>query len=224
MTGSNAPETTADEKQGADKPGLGPFARLAVEAGPLVVFFVVNRMEGIMAGTGAFMAATLVSVVLSHRLDRRLPLMPLISCGFVMLFGGLTLALDDALFIKIKPTVVNLLFAAVLGIGLALKRPFLKMLMGAMIELDDQGWRVLTLRWAVFFVVLAVLNEIVWRSMSTDAWVNFKVFALMPLTLLFGLANVPLIMRHQVGGAEAGGGGARAREAAVEQAEDTLTN
>ncbi|MEQ8967720.1 MAG: septation protein A [Azospirillaceae bacterium] len=230
MTGSTPPETTADSKpahntQGADtvaadKPGLGPFARLAVEAGPLVVFFVVNRLEGIMAGTGAFMAATLVSVVLSHRLDRRLPLMPLISCGFVMLFGGLTLALDDALFIKIKPTVVNLLFAAVLGIGLALKRPFLKMLMGAMIELDDQGWRVLTLRWAVFFVVLAVLNEIVWRSMSTDAWVNFKVFALMPLTLLFGLANVPLIMRHQLGGAD----GARAREAAAEQAEDTLTN
>jgi len=221
MTGPTAAEPDPEIAEKTDgKPGLGPFARLAVEAGPLVVFFVVNRMDGIMAGTAAFMAATLVSVVMSHRLDRRVPLMPLISCGFVLLFGGLTLALDDALFIKIKPTVVNLLFAAVLGAGLVLRRSFLKMLMGAMLELDDAGWRILTLRWAVFFVVLAALNEIVWRTMSTDAWVNFKVFALMPLTLLFGLANLPLILRHQTGSADT----RTAAEAAAEQAEDTLTN
>lgn len=197
---------------------VSPYLRLAIEAGPLVVFFIVNRFEGIMAGTGVFMAATLVAVLVSLKLERRLPLMPIVSCFFVMLFGGLTLALDDALFIKIKPTVVNLLFAAVLFVGLATGRGFLKLLMGTMLQLDDAGWRKLTWRWAFFFIVLAILNEIVWRGFSTDTWVSFKVFGLMPLTLVFAMAQVPLIMRHQP--AEAGPGDAVEKAAA--QAEDTV--
>lgn len=175
-----------------------PLLRMALEGGPLVAFFIVNRMEGIMTGTAVFMAATLVSVALSYWLERRVPLMPLIGCGFVMVFGGLTLWLDDALFIKIKPTVVNLLFAGILFGGLAFRRIFLKLLMGTVLNLTDEGWRVLTWRWAFFFVFLAILNEIVWRSLSTDAWVNFKVFGIMPLSVAFGAAQIPLIMKHTV--------------------------
>jgi intracellular septation protein len=175
-----------------------PLARLALEAGPLAVFFIVNRMEGIMVGTAAFMVATILSVAVSYRLERRMPLMPLIGCGFVMLFGGLTLWLDDELFIKLKPTVVNLLFAAILFAGLATGRTFLKLLMGSVLSLTDEGWRILTWRWAFFFVFLAVLNEIVWRTLPTDAWVNFKVFVLMPLTIVFAMAQLPVIMKNTV--------------------------
>ncbi|MEO3432572.1 septation protein A [Inquilinus sp. CAU 1745] len=175
-----------------------PLLRMALEAGPLVAFFIVNRMEGIMTGTAVFMVATLVSVALSYWLERRVPLMPLIGCGFVMVFGGLTLWLDDAIFIKIKPTVVNLLFAGILFGGLAFGRVFLKLLMGTVLNLTDEGWRLLTWRWAFFFIFLAILNEIVWRSLPTDAWVNFKVFGIMPLSIAFGAAQIPLIMKHTI--------------------------
>ena len=174
-----------------------PFRRLALEAGPLVVFFVTNNLYGIMIGTGAFMAATAVSLTLSLRLERRVPLMPLVGAVFVLIFGGLTLALDDDLFIKLKPTVVNCLFATILFVGLATGRSLLKLLMGSMLQLDEAGWRSLTWRWAFFFVALAILNEIVWRNFSTDFWVNFKVFGLMPLSVL-GAAQIPLILRHQI--------------------------
>ena len=178
--------------------GISPWLRIVLEMGPLVVFFVTNRLGGIMAGTAAFMVATPIAVALSYRLEKRIPVMPLVGCGFVMLFGGLTLWMEDDFFIKVKPTIVNLLFAAVLFVGLALKRPYLKLLMGAVLHLDDEGWHRLGLRWAVFFVVLAVLNEIVWRNFSTDFWVGFKTFGLMPLTLVFAIFQVPLITAHQI--------------------------
>lgn len=177
---------------------MSPAIRLATEAGPLVLFFIANRMEGIMVGTAVLMVATLVAIAVAYRLERKVPVMPLVGCAFVVLFGGLTLIFDDELFIKIKPTVVNLLFAGVLFVGLAMRQLFLKVLMGTVLSLTDRGWYLLTWRWAGFFVVLALLNEIVWRSMSTDAWVNFKVFGLMPLSLAFGLAQLPLLMRHQI--------------------------
>lgn len=172
--------------------------RLLIEAGPLVVFFVTNWQAGIMVGTAAFMMATAISFILSYRLERRLPLMPLVGCFFVTVFGGLTLWFDDEIFIKLKPTIVNLLFASVLFAGLVMRRNPMKIILGAMIQLDDDGWRKLAVRWAGFFVVLALLNEIVWRSLSTDAWVNFKVFGIMPLTLVFSAFQMPLILRHQV--------------------------
>ncbi len=183
---------------------MTPLIRLLVEAGPLAVFFFTNAQAGIMIGTGAFMAATLVSVAISWRVERKLPIMPLVGCGFVLLFGGLTLWLDDELFIKIKPTVVNLLFATALFVGLAFRRNLLKPLLGSVFSMDETGWRILTVRWACFFVLLAALNEVVWRSLSTDAWVNFKVFGIMPLTLVFSALQMPLIMRHQLpeGGVE----------------------
>lgn len=172
--------------------------RLALEAGPLVAFFLANSFYGIMVGTAVLMAATAVSLALSLKLESRVPLMPLVGSAFVLIFGGLTLALDDEIFIKLKPTVVNSLFAAFLFAGLALGRSLLKILMGSVLALDEAGWRRLTWRWAFFFVALAILNEIVWRNFSTDVWVDFKVFGLMPLTLLFGAAQIPLILRHQL--------------------------
>ena len=182
----------------AEVQGISPLTRLLIEAGPLAVFFVSNSQFGIMAGTAAFMAATMAAVTASWHLERKLPIMPMVGCGFVMLFGGLTLALDNELFIKLKPTVVNLLFATILFTGLGVKRNLLKPLLGSVMSLSDAGWRALSFRWACFFVVLAVLNEIVWRTMSTDAWVNFKVFAILPLTIVFSGLQVPLILRHQV--------------------------
>lgn len=183
-----------------NRAGTSPLLRLMLEAGPLAAFFIANRAGDIMIGTAVFMVTTLVSALASYRLERRLPVMPLVGCGFVLLFGGLTLALDDALFIKLKPTVVNLLFAAVLFAGLATGRTYLKLIMGSVLSLTDRGWRILTWCWAFFFLVLAGLNEVVWRTLSTDAWVNFKVFGLMPLTIAFALAQLPVITRHAVEG------------------------
>ena len=182
----------------AGKPPVSPFLRLALEAGPLLVFFVMNGRFGIMPATAAFMVATPIAVFVSYRLEKRIPVMPLVGCGFVTLFGGLTLWLDDEFFIKVKPTIVNLLFAAVLFVGLMMKRPFLKLLMGAVLHLDDVGWHKLGQRWAVFFVVLAVINEIVWRNFSTEFWAGFKLFGLMPLTMVFAISQVPLITAHQI--------------------------
>lgn len=175
-----------------------PLVRLAVELGPLLIFFFVNARWGIYVGTGVFMAAIAVSFGASLWIERRVPVMPLATAVVVLVFGTLTLVLHDDLFIKLKPTIVNGLFAAVLAFGLLTKRNFLQIVLGTVLALDEAGWRKLTLRWALFFVVLAVINEIVWRNFSTDTWVSFKVFGIMPLTLLFSLAQVPLLTKHQI--------------------------
>jgi intracellular septation protein len=174
-----------------------PFLRLGLEAGPLLLFFIANQLGGIMPATAVFMVATVVAVVLSVRLEKRWPIMPMVGCVFVLVFGGLTLWLDNDLFIKLKPTVVNLLFAAILFAGLATGRNFLKLMMGTVFELDESGWRILTWRWAVFFVVLAVINEVVWRNFTTEFWAGFKLFGILPLTLVFAMAQMPVLMKHQ---------------------------
>lgn len=181
---------------------MNPLLRLVIEAGPLVVFFVANAQKGIFWATGTFMAATVVALAVNYALERRLPTMPLVSGAFVMVFGGLTLYLADELFIKLKPTIVNTLFAAVLFGGLATGRSLMKPLFGAAFQFTDEGWRSLTARWAGFFVLLAVLNEAVWRNFSTEFWVSFKLFGIMPLTFAFALAQVPFITRHQLAEAE----------------------
>ena len=168
------------------------------EYGPLVVFFAAYVKFGLMPATGALIAATAVALVLSLALSRKLPWMPLVTAAVVGVFGGLTLWLNDETFIKMKPTIVQALMAAVLLGGLALGRPLLKPLMGAAWSMDDLGWRRLSFRFALFFAVMAVLNEIVWRSQSTDVWVAFKVFGIIGLTLVFSLSQVPLMMRHQM--------------------------
>jgi intracellular septation protein len=171
--------------------------KLAVEVGPLVVFFVVNARAGIFWGTGIFMVATIASLIASRILFGRIPVMPLVSGACVMVFGGLTLWLQDEHFIKIKPTIVNALFAGALFFGLLANQPLLRVVFGEVFRLTEEGWRKLTLRWACFFTFLAVLNEIMWRSFSTDTWVSFKVFAVMPLTMAFAVAQVGLLRQYE---------------------------
>jgi len=188
----------ADTKPAAS-PTLGAQAlKLLVEVGPLVVFFVVNSRAGIFWGTGTFMVATVISLIASRILLGRIPVMPLVTGACVLVFGGLTLWLQDDHFIKIKPTIVNSLFAGVLFVGLLSGQSFLKIVFGEVFRLTEEGWRKLTLRWACFFVFLAVLNEIVWRSFSTDAWVSFKVFGIMPLTMAFAVAQIGLLRQYEL--------------------------
>ncbi len=170
--------------------------RLIIDLGPLLVFVAVNALYGIFAATAAFMVAIIASLVASRALLGKISPMPLITAALVMVFGGLTLFLQDETFIKIKPTVLYILFASVLLGGMATGRLFLQMLMSEAIELTGEGWRKLTIRWAVFFVLLAVVNEIVWRNASTDFWVSFKVFGLLPLTFLFAVLQVGLLQKH----------------------------
>ena len=194
---------------------LQPVPKLALELGPLVLFFVGNaygdrlgfaESHRIFAATGLFMAATLVSLAVHYTLVRRLPIMPLVSAAVVLVFGGLTLVLQDELFIKLKPTVVNTLFGVSLLAGLYWRKPLLAIVLDSMLDLTETGWRKLTLRWALFFFVLAALNEIVWRSQTTDVWVKFKVFGIMPLTIAFALAQMPLILRYEAKHGSAGPG------------------
>jgi intracellular septation protein len=188
----------ASTKPAEAPPARGQILKLLVELGPLVVFFVVNARAGIFWGTGIFMGATIASLIASRVLFRRIPVMPLVSGACVMVFGGLTLWLQDEHFIKIKPTIVNALFAGALFIGLLAGQSLLRIVFGEVFRLTEEGWRKLTLRWACFFVCLALLNEIVWRSFSTDVWVSFKVFAVMPLTMAFAVAQIGLLRQHEL--------------------------
>lgn len=191
--------SNVEENQGADQPVLDrkQLIKFLVELGPLVVFFLTNARLGIYYGTGAFMAATLVSLAVSRVMLGKIPTMPLVTAVFVFVFGGLTLYLQDDQFIKVKPTIVNGLFAAILFGGLWGGKIFLKTVFGDVMRLTEEGWQKLTLRWGVFFVVLAVLNEIIWRNFSTDAWVNFKVFGIMPLTMIFAMSQIGLLKRYE---------------------------
>jgi intracellular septation protein len=179
-------------------PKMGQGMKLLIEMGPLVAFFIANWKAGIFWGTGIFMAATAVSLITSWVLTRKLAMVPLVSAVFVALFGALTLWLHSDLFIKVKVTLINALFGAVLLGGVAMGRSYLKLIMGEAVKLTEQAWRTLSIRWGVFFLALAVLNEIVWRNASTDTWVNFKVFGLLPITLIFAFANAPFMSKHMI--------------------------
>ncbi len=168
----------------------------ATEFGPIAAFFLAYLLSDLLWATGALMAATAVALALSLMLAGRVPLMPLITAAVVGVFGGLTLWLKDETFIKIKPTIVQSLFALVLLGGLAAGRPLLKPLMGTTWPMDDAGWRRLTLRFGIFFAVMAGVNEAVWRTQSTDVWVAFKVFGILGLTFAFALSQMPLMQRH----------------------------
>jgi intracellular septation protein len=184
--------------QQAEKKELSGGLKLLIEAGPLLAFFLVNAKWGIFAGTAVYMVTAAIAMSASWLLIRRVAIMPIIALVFVLAFGGLTIWLHDDTFIKIKVTLINALFGALLLGGMAFGRTWLKLIMGEAIEMDDMGWRKLTLRWGLFFFFLAGLNETVWRSVSTDAWVNFKVFGLLPLTFIFAIAQTPLMQKHMI--------------------------
>lgn len=186
-------------KTDAPTRAANPFLKLALELGPLIVFFVANSRGDVFVATGSFMAATAVSLAASWLLMRRLPVMPLVSGAVVMVFGGLTLALQDDLFIKLKPTIVNLLFAGALFAGVTMNKPLLAIVFDQAFELTHRGWMKLSVRWAWFFVVLAAINEIVWRTQTTDFWVAFKVWGIMPITMIFAMAQAPLLQRYSTG-------------------------
>ncbi|MGH6747800.1 MAG: septation protein A [Methyloceanibacter sp.] len=186
------------------EPAPSVLLKLAIELGPLLVFFGTNAAAGIYAGTAAFMAATVVSLLVAWFSYHKLPIMPIVSGVIVLVFGGLTLYLRDETFIKLKPTIVYTMFAGLLVAGLLWKKPMLELLFGPVFTLTEEGWRKLTIRWALFFAVMAVLNELVWRNVSTDAWVSFKAFGFLPLTFLFAIAQVPLMQRHGQDPAEQG--------------------
>jgi intracellular septation protein len=173
------------------------WLRPAVDYGPLAAFFLTYLLYGLMAATAVVVGASLVALVAAWAIERRVPLIPLITAAVVAVFGGLTLWLQDETFIKMKPTIVQALFAAILLGGLVLRRPLLKPLFGAMMPpMSDRAWSQFTLRYALFFVAMALLNELVWRTQSTDFWVSFKVFGLPVLTILFIVSQMPFISRH----------------------------
>ena len=177
---------------------MNGLLKLGLEMGPLGFFFVANAQYGIFAATGVFMIATVISLAVSAVMMKRLPIMPLVTGVFVLVFGGLTLYLQNDTFIKIKPTIVNLLFAAALGTGLMVGRPLMKVVLGEAIQLRDEGWRLLTLRWTGFFLALAVLNEILWRGFSTETWAAFKLFGVIPITFLFMMSQIGLLQKYQL--------------------------
>ena len=191
---------------------INQWLKLALEMGPLLVFFLANsygeelaeaypvleQLGGkIFIGTAFFMVAMAVSLSVTWILERRLAIMPMVTGVMVFLFGGLTLYLQDETFIKMKPTIVNVMFGSTLLIMLfAFKMPLMKLLFEGPFELDDEGWRKLSFRWGLFFFFLAIVNEIVWRNFSNDFWVNFKVWATMPMTLVFMMFQYPVLQKH----------------------------
>ena len=180
----------------AEKKQLNPVLKLVLDIGPLVLFFAANSRFGIFTATAVFMGAILIALAVSYVMTRHLAVMPLVTAVIVLVFGSLTLVLHDELFIKLKPTIIYVLFGATLAIGLAFNKPLLGMVFDSVFHLSDEGWRKLTWRWTMFFFALAILNEIVWRTQTTDFWVSFKLFGFTPLTFVFAAAQYRLLMRY----------------------------
>lgn len=170
--------------------------KLLLDIGPLAAFFLAHRLYGLFAATAAIMCCTLLSLAITYWIEKKIAVMPLVSGVVIAVFGTLTLVLHDDTFIKMKPTLVNLIFASILLGGVYFKKPLLKYVMESALSLSEEGWRLLSIRWGLYFIFLAGLNEYIWRNFSEDFWVNFKVFGMMTLTILFTLAQLPLIKKY----------------------------
>ena len=178
---------------------LSPAHKLLLDFAPLGVFFVAYRLAGVMAATVALMVATAVSITLIYAAERKIALAPLLTGVVVMVMGGLTILLDNPDFIKIKPTVVNLLFGFTLLGGVVIgKRGLLKYVLDVAIQLTDEGWLVLSRRWGFFFLFLAALNEFIWRHFSESFWVDFKVFGMFTLTMVFAVYQLRAVEKFKL--------------------------
>ncbi len=197
MTDVEPKSAKAAEPRAVPRP-INPLVKLALEFGPLALFFIASARFNLYVATATLMVGVVVALPISYALTRRIPTMPLVTAVAVLVFGGLTFYFDNPVFIKVKPTIVNCIFGSALLGGLAFGKPLLPILLDTAFHLDRPGWTKLTFRWGLFFFFLAALNELVWRTQSDVFWAGFKVFGTMPITILFALSQVPLIMKHEM--------------------------
>ena len=172
--------------------------KLLIDIGPLAVFFIFYTRGDLKTAILPFMIATIIAVLFSYILEKKIPIMPTVGAAIILIFGGLTIYFDNETFFKMKPTIINLLFAGILYGGIILNKSLLRYLLGAALKLQDEGWDILTKRWIGLFIALAILNEIIWRTQTTDMWVNFKVFGNLPITFIFTLTQFSTIKKYQI--------------------------
>jgi intracellular septation protein len=172
--------------------------KLLVDLGPLAVFFIFYSRGNLQSAILPLMIATIIAVAFSYIIEKKIPIMPTIGAAIILVFGGLTIYFDNEIFFKMKPTIINIVFAAILYGGQIMRRPLLKFLFSGSLKLQEEGWAQLTKRWIGFFIVLAILNEIIWRTQSTDLWVTFKVFGILPITFIFTMTQFALIKKYQI--------------------------
>ena len=172
--------------------------KLLIDIGPLAIFFVFYTRSDLKTAILPFMIATIIAVLFSYIIEKKIPIMPTVGAAIILIFGGLTIYFDNETFFKMKPTIINLLFAGILYGGIILNKSLLRYLLGAALKLQDEGWDILTKRWIGFFIALAILNEIIWRTQTTDIWVNFKVFGILPITFIFTLTQFSTIKKYQI--------------------------
>jgi len=178
-----------------------PIIKIAADFGPLLIFFIIyfNNENDLKVAIPPFIIATLISLIVIYFLEKRIPMVPLTGGILITLFGGLTLYFDNKIFFYMKPTIINLLFALVLFFGkFFTKKPLLKIFFQNAFNLEDEGWKKLNYRWISFFIFVAVLNEIVWRTQSEVFWVNFKVWGLLPISFIFVASQFPLINKYKL--------------------------
>jgi intracellular septation protein len=178
------------------------LTKIIIDIGPLVIFFIFytrgEEGEKLQSAIIPLMIATIVAILFSYILEKKIPIMPTFGALIILVFGGLTIYFDNEVFFKMKPTIINIIFAVILYAGEVIKKPLLKLLLGSALKLSGEGWSILTKRWIAFFIALGILNEIIWRTQSTDIWVNFKVFGILPITFLFTLSQFSLLKKHQI--------------------------
>ena len=172
--------------------------KLLIDIGPLAIFFIFYTRGDLKTAILPFMIATIIAVLFSYILEKKIPIMPTVGAVIILIFGGLTIYFDNETFFKMKPTIINILFAGILYGGIILNKPLLRYLLGAALKLQDEGWNILTKRWIGFFIALAILNEIIWRTQTTDIWVSFKVFGILPITFIFTLTQFSTIKKYQI--------------------------
>ena len=174
------------------------ISKILIDIGPLAVFFIFYTRGNLQSAILPLMIATVIAVLFSYIVEKKIPIMPTVGAAIILVFGGLTIYFDNEVFIKMKPTIINIIFACILYGGELLKKPLLKYLLGASLKLQDEGWGILTKRWIGFFIALAILNEIIWRTYSTDIWVKFKVFGILPITFVFTMMQFTLIKKYLI--------------------------